>query len=201
MEAGDRKRGEGNDVQGRGTKTGNQRERRSMRAAVNAGRAVVLLLGFASAPGVLAQDIPVPQLKPGSDRKPAPSAAVVPATPQTIQLIVSPGTPIQVALDQEVRVQKTGQTIHARVVEPVYAFDKLVVPVGSEAIGRITQIEATSRGKRTEAALNADFTPVRNVHVEFTEIVLKDGKHIPVHTSVAPGSGEVLRFSSAGEGE
>lgn len=173
-----------------------------MKAVANASRAVgILLLGFGFTPGVLAQDPPVPQLKPGSDRKPAQPGAVVAALPQTIQLIVPQGTPIQVALDEEIRVRQVGQTIHACVVEPVYAFDKLVVPVGSEAIGRITKIDATSKGKRTEAALNADFTPVRNIHVEFTELVLKDGKHIPLRTSVAPGSGEVLHFSSAGEGE
>jgi type IV secretory pathway VirB10-like protein len=173
-----------------------------MRAAVNAGRVVcVSLLRLSFTLATQAQDIPVPQLKPGSERRPEPPAAVVPPAPQTIQLIVPRGTPIQVALDEEVRVHKIGQTMHARVVEPVYAFDKLVVPVGSEVFGRITQIEATPKGKRTEAALNADFTPLRKIQVEFTEIVTKDGKHIPVHTSVAQGSGEVLRFSSAGEGE
>lgn len=172
-----------------------------MRAAVIASRVVCISwLGFTSTLA-FAQDIPVPRLKPGSERRPEQPAVVVPLAPQTVQLIVPQGTPIQVALDEEIRVRSVGQAMHARVVEPVYAFDKLVVPVGSEVFGRITQIAATPKGKRTEAALNADFTPLREIQVEFTELVLKDGKHIPLHTSVALGSGEVLRFSSAGEGE
>ena len=175
-----------------------------MRAAVIAKHAAgILLLGFAACLAASAQDqdLPVPQLKPGSERRSEQPAPPPPAAPQTIQLIVPQGTPIQVALEEEVRVRNAGQSIRGRVLEPVYAFDKLVVPVGSEVFGRITQIEATPKGKRTEAALNADFTPLRMIQVEFTELVLKDGKHVALHTSVTPGSGEVLHFSSAGDGE
>jgi hypothetical protein len=163
---------------------------------------IILLFGCSGCLAASAQDqnIPMPQLKPGSERRPEQPLPPSPA-PQTIQLIVSQGTPIQVAVEEEVRVGKAGQSIHARVVEPVYAFDKLVIPVGSEVFGRITQIEPTPKSKRTEAALNADFTPVRKVEVEFTELWLKDGRRIPLHTSVTPGSGEVLHFSSAGEKE
>jgi hypothetical protein len=162
-------------------------------------RKLPCILALASACSLASsQEIPVPQLKPGSERKASPPDNVPAIVPlQTIDLVVPRGTPIQVALDDELRVSDPGQKVHARVVEPVYAFDKVVIPVGSEALGRITRIEATSKGKRTEAALNADFTPIRKVHVEFTELVLKDGKHIPVNTSVAPGSGEVLQFTSA----
>lgn len=147
------------------------------------------------------QDIPVPQLRPGSERKPlqetiSPSQ---PAEPQTIALIVPKGTPMQVALDQEVRVRAVGQTVHARVVEPLYAFDKLVVPVGTEVLGRVKGIERLSNGKRTGAALNADFTPARKVEMEFTELVLNDGKHIPVRSSVTPGSGQVLQLTTTTE--
>jgi hypothetical protein len=59
-------------------------------------------------------------------------------------LSVPRGTPSQVALDQEIRVKRVGQPVHALNVEPVYAFDRLVVPVGSQVIGRVTKIEAIS---------------------------------------------------------
>jgi hypothetical protein len=102
---------------------------------------------------------------------------------------------MQVALDQEVRVRAVGQIVHARVVEPLYAFDKLVVPVGTEVVGRVKGIERLSMGKRTGAALNADFTPARKVEVEFTELVLS-GKHVPVRSSVTPGSGQILQLTT-----
>jgi hypothetical protein len=122
-----------------------------------------------------------------------------PAVPLTVALVVPEGTPMQVALEQEVRVRSVGQSVRARVVEPLYAFDKLVVPVGTEVLGHVTSIEHLSKVKRTEAVLNADFTPGRKVEVEFSELVLQDGKHIAVRTTVTPGSGQVLRFSSTAE--
>jgi hypothetical protein len=77
------------------------------------------------------------QLPPNS------SLAAAPAT--SISLRIRAGTPLKVALDQEVRVRMVGQPVHGRIAEPVYAFDKLVVPTGSEVNGRIAQIEAVSK--------------------------------------------------------
>jgi hypothetical protein len=118
-----------------------------------------------------------------------------------ISLTVPTGTPVQIALDSEVRVRKVGQPILGRVMQPVYAFDRLVIPAGARATGRITKIEPPSGKRRVLSALNANFTPSRKVEVEFDEIVLADGKHIPIHTAVAPGSGQVIRLVSAGENE
>src|ERR1700676_3925494 len=61
-----------------------------------------------------------------------PAAIREPPTSQTVALIVPKDTPVQVALDNEIRVEKVGQALHGRVVEPVYAFDKIVLPVGTE---------------------------------------------------------------------
>src|ERR1700694_4692797 len=143
-----------------------------------------------------AQEVPIPQLTPGSARKPAaePSKLAEPAPPQTVALAVAKGAPLQVALDQEIRVKKVGQPVHARIVEPVYAFDHIVVPVGSEVIGEITKIESLSNGKRTLAVLNADFTPLRKVEVGFHELVLPDGRRFPLHASVTPGSGQIIEL-------
>jgi hypothetical protein len=90
-----------------------------------------------------------------------------------------------------------GQPVHARIVEPVYAFDRLVVPVGSEVIGQVTKIGAISGGKRTIAALDADFTPEREVEVSFNDLALPDARHFQLQTSVTPGSGQVISFVTA----
>ncbi len=147
------------------------------------------------------QDSPIPQLKPGSERKPMEPAIISlePAPKQTIELTAPKGTPMQVALDHEVRLRKVGQAVHARVVEPVYAFDKVVVPVGTEVLGRVTGIEHLSKGKRTSAALDADLSPRRKVEMEFSELVMIDGKHVTMRTTVTPGSGQVLQFTSTQE--
>jgi hypothetical protein len=159
--------------------------------------ALALLIGHSQA-----QDAapPVSQSPPESVPDLARRPPDKPAAIETIDLAVPKGTPVQVALDKEVRLQKVGQPIHARVVEPVYAFDKLVIPVGTEANGQITGIGGVSGRKRTVAALDADFTPAHSIEVEFNEFVLPDGKHIPVRTLVTPGSGQPIQFvSSAGD--
>jgi hypothetical protein len=148
-----------------------------------------------------AQETPIPRLSPGSARKPAPAFRLPPApsSPQSVKLSVPKGTPLQVALDQEIRVKRVGQPVHALIVEPVYAFDRLVVPVGSQVTGQVTKIEAISGGKRTIAALDADFTPERKVEVSFNDLALPDGRHFQLQTSVSPGSGQVIRFVAAAE--
>jgi hypothetical protein len=103
-----------------------------------------------------------------------------------------------VALDREVRVRNIGQQVHGKVMEPVYAFDKLVVPAGSDVNGRIAAIEGVSKRKRTVAALNGDFSPYREVHIDFDELILTDGRHLPLQTSVSRGASGVLQFVPAG---
>lgn len=121
---------------------------------------------------------------------------------ETVALTVPKGTAVQVMLDKEIRIQKVGQPIRGRVAEPIFAFDKLVVSVGSEVSGHIKQLTRVSRGRRLLNALDADFTPARTVEVEFDELALSDGRRIPIHTSVTPGSGQVIKFvTSAGDGK
>ena len=120
-------------------------------------------------------------------------------SPGTISLEVPAGTPLPVVLDKEVRIQKAGQTNHGKIAEPVYAFDKLVVPAGSEDTGSVTRIAGVSALKRTFAALDANFSPSRNVEIAFDQLVLPDGRRVPLHTQVSPASQGVLQFATAAE--
>jgi hypothetical protein len=120
-------------------------------------------------------------------------------SPGTIALEVPAGTPLPVVLDKEVRIQKAGQPIHGKIAEPVYAFDKLVVPAGSEVTGSVTRIASVSALKRTFAALDANFSPSRNVEIAFDQLVLPDGRRVPLHTQVSPASQGVLQFATAAE--
>jgi type IV secretory pathway VirB10-like protein len=145
-----------------------------------------------------AQQAPVPHLTPGNARKPA-TGQDQSAAPQIVPLTVPRQTSLQVALETEVRLKKVGQSVSARLVDPVYAFDRLVVPAGSEIRGQVTALEPISGERRTLAGLDADFSPARNVQVTFTDLVLPDGKHLALHTSVTPGSGQVMQFVTAPE--
>ena len=84
---------------------------------------------------------------------------------------VPSGTPIKVALDSEVRIREVGQPIHGKTTEPVYAFDKLLIPVGTPVNGKVSAIDAVPKKIRTLQAMDANFSPVRAVHVQFDELV------------------------------
>jgi hypothetical protein len=150
----------------------------------------ILLFAWAFAGRVPAQiATPQPQL----------SSASPSSEPQTIAMTVPNGTPLQIALDKEVRLRKVGQPITGRVMQPVYVFDHLVIPVGTQATGRISEIDSVPGRTRLLSALNADFTPSRKLAVAFDELILPDGRHLPLHATVVPGSGQVIRLVTADE--
>lgn len=130
---------------------------------------------------------------------PRPDVAVNAPANETIPLTVPKGTAVQVVLDKEVRIRKVGQPIRGKIAEPVYAFDKLVVPAGSEVIGKVSGIGSVSAQKRTVAALNANFSPARAVQIEFDELVLANGRRVPLQTIVSPASQGVLQFAAAAD--
>jgi hypothetical protein len=130
---------------------------------------------------------------------PQPASSLLSTDAQTVALTVPDGTPLQIALDEEVRVRKVGQAIHGRVMQPVYVFDHLVIPVGSTATGHISAIDPVPGRVRILDALNADFTPTRKLNVVFDKLILPNGRPIDLHSTVVPGSGQVIRLVSAGE--
>lgn len=154
-----------------------------------------LCLGFTCNTWAAGQTLKV---RPPGPAQPASDSRAATTPGPIIPLTIPAGTPLKVALDQELRVRQVGQAVHGKVIEPIFAFDKLVVPAGSEVNGKIDHIGVISKKKRTMAALNADFSPYREVHIDFNELVLADGRHLPIQTSVGRGSGGVLQFVPAG---
>jgi hypothetical protein len=119
----------------------------------------------------------------------------------TVALSLPPGTSLQVALDREVRMKRVGQPIQGHLMQPVYAFDHLVLPSGTQVDGRISKIGRPSGKQLTFSILNADFTPLRPIQVSFDQIVLADGTHLPLQATVVPGSGQVIRLVDTGSAQ
>ena len=126
---------------------------------------------------------------------------VADGSPIMMPMTVEAGTPIKVALDSEVRIRAVGQTIHGKTMEPVYAFDKLLIPVGTVVNGKVSAIDPVPKMTRTMQAANGNFSPVRKVHVQFDEIMMADGKTVALHTVASPAPDGVLRFVSANEAQ
>ena len=83
-------------------------------------------------------------------------------------------------------------------MQPVYAFDQLVLPLGTHVRGHISKIGSVGGKQLTLSILNADFTPPRPIQVSFDQIVLADGRQLPLHAAVVPGSGQVIRLIDSG---
>ncbi len=122
--------------------------------------------------------------------------AAAPA-PVTVDMNVPTGTPVKVALDSEVRVRRVGQPIHGVTVEPVYAFNKLLIPVGTGVTGKVSAVDGVSKKVRVMQAMDGNFSPVRAVHVQFDQLQMADGKQLPIQTVTSPATASVLKFVSA----
>jgi hypothetical protein len=55
------------------------------------------------------------------------------------------GTPLKVIVDEEVRVRSDGQPVQGKTTEPIYAFDKLLVP-------RRNSLQSTGKERKPNAA-------------------------------------------------
>ena len=119
----------------------------------------------------------------------------------TVALSVPVGTPLQIALDREIRVERTGQPVQGHLMQPVYAFDHLVLPLGTRVQGHLSKIGSPGGKRLTLSILNADFTPARPIQVSFDQIVLADGTQLPLHAAVVPGSGQVIRLVDSGSAQ
>jgi hypothetical protein len=99
---------------------------------------------------------------------------------------VPAGAPLRLYLTQRIP-KRAGAPVEAKVLEPAFSFDKEVIPAGSIAQGTVHRVQPVTKGQRVRAILNGDFTPLRTAQVEFTTLVLPDGRKMPLHTLETPG--------------
>jgi hypothetical protein len=114
----------------------------------------------------------------------------------TIPLTIPPGTPLRIAVDERTRISHAGELVHGKVVEPVYAFDQLVIPAGSVATGHVKSIAPVPLVRKAMAYANGDLSPFRKYEIAFDMVTLPDGRRLPVTTTVAPGTAEVVHLVS-----
>ncbi len=83
------------------------------------------------------------------------------ASPEQIVLTLGKGVPLRVIVTGKLRF-KQNQPVHARLVEPLFAFDREVVPAGTEVTGTIKSLDPVDRRRRVRAILGGDFTPLHD---------------------------------------
>jgi hypothetical protein len=111
----------------------------------------------------------------------------------TVPLAIDAGSPVRVYLTKRLP-KRAGEPVEAKLAEPLFAFDREVVPAGSQVLGRISRIESVSKMKRTISILGGDFTPLHVAEVEFDTLVLPDGKRILLHTRESKGLNTIMRL-------
>jgi hypothetical protein len=107
-----------------------------------------------------------------------------------IPLTVDKGFPLQVQLTEKVQFEKDA-LVHGVIAEPVYAFDREVIPSGTQVEGKVSGFRRAGTWKRISAMLGGDFTPQREPQITFDTLILPSGDRISIETSVVPGAERV----------
>ena len=118
-------------------------------------------------------------------------AAVQAQEPATVALPVD--TPMWVQSKREVRL-RVGQEIDGRLLYPVYAENRLVLPIGTAVRGTVRELLA-DHAHRVQARLRADFTPFSRPVVRFEEIQLPSGAWRAMQAGPAADGEPVLRLT------
>lgn len=101
-------------------------------------------------------------------------------------LEVKPGTPLHISLEKKVTI-RAAEPVRGVLVHPLYVFDREVIPAGSEVSGTVTKVLPASRSERLRTYLNGRLRTRNDALVQFDEIVLRDGRRIPLRASATAG--------------
>jgi len=108
---------------------------------------------------------------------------------------VPSGVPLRVALERRVAIKRVGEPIAGRLVEPIYVYDRMVLPAGSVVEGHIAKIGGVPIGRRLTALLYGNLTPTREVRAEFDALVLSDGSRLSLRTAPSRGTAHTMRIA------
>src|SRR6476469_511030 len=100
------------------------------------------------------------------------------ATPRSddrVDLVVPSGRALRVMLVDSTTVHRVGQTVTGRLIEPVYAYDRIVLPVGMLVRGHITRLTEPSKINRLQSRGAGDFSPHRTIEIRFESVLRGDG--------------------------
>ena len=104
----------------------------------------------------------------------------------SIPLTIPAGVPLRLYLTKRVP-KRANAPVEARLLVPLYAFDREVIPAGTQVLGHVSALEPIPKWDRTRAVLGGDFTPLRVAQIEFTSLLLPDGRTMELHTVATPG--------------
>src|SRR5580704_4022490 len=123
-------------------------------------------------------------------------SAVTRSDDARVELDARAGTPLRIALDKTVSVKRIGQTVTGTLIEPLYAYDRLVLPVGTRVVGHVASLENPSKLTRLRAWSAGDFAPNRHATVQFDSLT-RDGELMSLQALGPTGMSNVRRHVAA----
>src|SRR5229473_8481674 len=108
------------------------------------------------------------------------------------------GVPLRVEIDHRYPM-KVGTQLEGHLIAPVYLVDHQVLPVNTRVSGTIIATHAVTKGIRTDALLNGDFTPLATPEVRFDHLTLPNGDVADITTDAVQRDASVVRMRSAGK--
>jgi hypothetical protein len=114
-----------------------------------------------------------------------------PTQPSQNNVVVGSGNDLRCRLEKGLRITRPGESVTAKLIEPVYIGTTLAIPTNSMLKGHVASISVASLSKRTGRLLDGDFTPPRTAGVTFDHVILPSGTVLPIHTGIAVGISDV----------
>src|SRR5215467_9302350 len=84
-----------------------------------------------------------------------PQTASGPNASFPVHLNVAAGTPLRLYITHRVSY-RLGEAIEAKSIQPIWAFDRIVIPTGSTVQGRIVKLEPVPKLLRARAIVGGD---------------------------------------------
>ncbi len=103
-----------------------------------------------------------------------------------VHLLVKAGTPLRMYITKRVSYRK-GEAVSAKLIEPVWAFDRVVLPEGASIKGEVTRLDPVPNMARAMAIMRGDFTPLKTAQVTFSKLVLANGQQLETGTEPTAG--------------
>ncbi len=108
--------------------------------------------------------------------------------PLTIHLQADAGTPLRAYLTNHAWYRQN-EPVKAKLIAPVWSFDRQIVPAGTVLEGHISQLIPVPKMMRARAILGGDFTPLKQAQITFTSFVLADGRTFQIQALPSFGLG------------
>jgi hypothetical protein len=113
-----------------------------------------------------------------------------------VSLRAEAGSPLRLYITHRIWY-RMNEMVEAKFAEPVWAFDRIVIPAGTVVYGHVSKLDPVPGMVRARAIVGGDFTPLKRAEVSFTSLTLADARVLRLDTQNALGLSTIFVPASA----